>query len=220
MRVILKPVGLVCVMAAFLLLAWLAVRQSAKGKDAGGVPVVDNTMKSANATSAAPPVGADILNGGFEGKYVPAIPFSPEGKVSGVIAAPWADDSSWAPVTVKYSEETEAPHSGKSCQKVEVREVAPGKDARVQFVQEVNLPVDQRHRVSCWIRADRSTEIDIALRQKLWPYTYYGVNKVTINDAWKKIEVSGTPKVAGTTFVMLKISKPVIFWVDDAQVTK
>ncbi|MBC8139563.1 MAG: hypothetical protein H8F28_27095 [Fibrella sp.] len=217
MRVILKPVGVICVVTAFLLLTWLAVRQSSKGKDEGGATIAAKTV---GADKIAPTPGAAILNGGFEDKYAPAVPFSAEGKVTGLIAEPWADDSSWAPVTVNYSQDSERPHAGKSCQKVEVSDVAAGKDARVQFVQEINLPVNQLHRVSCWIRADRTTEIDIALRQKLWPYTYYGVNKVTIGNNWKKIEVSGTPSIGGTTFVMLKISKPVTFWVDDAQVTK
>lgn len=205
---------------AFLVLAWLAVRQapSSKGKQEDRV-TAGTATEAAPLAQPSPVVGADILNGKFEDKYVPAVVFSQEGKVSGMIASPWSDDSSWAPVTVAYSQDSEGAYEGKSCQKVEVTDVSLDKEARVQFVQEVNLAVNQLHRASCWIRSDRTTEIDIALRQKLWPYTYYGVNKVTIGPTWKKIEVSGTPTHEGTTFMMLKISKPVTFWVDEATIT-
>ncbi|MBC7807536.1 MAG: hypothetical protein H7145_15475 [Akkermansiaceae bacterium] len=212
MRVILKPVGLVCVLVAFVALTFLAVRQSrmVDGKK-------EQTVTSAPGTQS---VGADLVNAGFEEKYVPVQPFSQEGVVSGVVAAPWVDDSSWAQVVVDYSQDSDNPHEGKSCQKVVVTEVSTVKEARVQFVQELNLALNKSHRASCWIRADRTTEIDIALRQKPWPYRYYGVNKVKIGNQWKKIEVSGTPSLAGTTFLMLKISKPVTFWVDDAKVSQ
>ncbi len=214
MRVILKPVGLLCVLVAFAVVTWIAVLQSQKIQ--AGI-----TAAQAGVVPAPKPsvVSSTLVNAGFETSFGPVIPYAATGKVSGKVAAPWADDSSWAPVTVEYSQDDQNPHEGKYCQKVVITDVAQ-KDASVQFVQEMNLALDTVYHASCWIRADRPTVIDIMLRQKASPYRSYGVNKVSIGTDWQKIEVSGTPNIPGTSIVMLKISKPVTFWVDDASLTK
>ena len=213
MRVILKPVGILCILVAFAILAWVTIWQRRKIEEQTNreVPV---------PVTQVVPITAQIVNGGFEDDYVLAQPYATVGKVSGLIAAPWHDDSSWAPVTIVYTQESAHPHGGKSCQKVAITEVAAGAEARAQFVQELQLPMNKPQRAVCWIRADRATEIDFALRQKGAPYRYYGVNKVSVGTSWQKIEVTGTPNALGSSFVMLKVSKPVTFWLDDASIAE
>ncbi len=217
MRIILKPVGTVCVLLAFVSLVWLAIFKSGMGQPRKD-QVAYESPKNRDAMALSTVPTDKILNGGFEDNYLPVQPYSTVGKSSGVIAASWLDDSSWAPVTVEYSRDEQDPHGGKSCQKIAVMEVAQGKEARLQFVQELNLRIKTSYKASCWIRADRPTTVDFALRQKMFPYRYYGVCKVSVGRTWQPISVSGTPTVAGSSWVMVKVSKPVTLWVDDATI--
>lgn len=224
MRVILKPAGLALILSAFAVLSWLIVylTQTLRAKEDAGAGVAANAAAAAPAAGVAPPsapraVSSDLTNPGFEADYQDAKPYDTKARLSGQTAAPWYDDSSWAPVTVAYSKDTTGPHSGGACQKVVVGEVAAGDaEARVQFVQALKLAQGKKYRAKVWMRSDRPTEIDLALRQTQWPFRYYGVNKVKVGPEWAEAQVTGTVSDPGDTFVMLKVSKPVTFWVDDA----
>lgn len=63
-------------------------------------------------------------NSGFERPFREAS--ADRATITGSLANWWSDSSSWADVTVNYSEDTNAPHSGTTSQKVEVQTVNSG----------------------------------------------------------------------------------------------
>ena len=74
-----------------------------------------------------------LSNPGFEPPFVSAGQNNP---ISGNVAIDWNDNSSWADVTVTYSEDTDNPHGGTAAQMVDVQAVVSG---AVQLVEPVTV---------------------------------------------------------------------------------
>jgi hypothetical protein len=210
MRVILKPAGIVIVLAVFigLVFAVLAMKRS----------------RSGSGLSAGSSAALEVLqNTGFEGEYLTVVPYDNKAALSGAIASGWQDDSSWARVTVDYSAEANNPHSGTSCQKLEIRSIIRGQSDKERDVVQLNQPLKltkgKTYRAALWVRASEETDVELSLRQKEWPYKYDAAKVEHVGSDWKEISVTGASSVVGDTYVMLKAWKAGTLWVDDASLT-
>jgi len=215
MRIILKPAGAATILVAFFILTVLLFRHNSEGSVRAAV------TPEAGASSAA--AGANVVqNPGFEDGYQPVQPYADKATLSGLTAGVWRDDSSWAHVTADYTQDHSVFHSGASSQRIEVHEVQPtGAIANVvQYVQELKLNKGVRYTASIWARADRPTQVELALRQAKEPFASYGNRIVTINSTWQQIRMEGTVSQDGATFLMVHLFQPTRVWLDDAAVVQ
>ena len=170
---------------------------------------------TASVSLGADPVTVPLQNAGFEIPWPPANPTDPEAKVIGVVAEGWSDNSSWADVQVRYGADTEHPHSGSAAQRVEVEKVASG---AVQFVQKVRLEKDKAYGFSVWMRGRPGSVVGMILR-KVDPATYYADDEAALSPEWKKYTIEGVVDEDTEAFLMLRVTAPMEFSVDDAQLT-
>lgn len=221
MRIILKPAGAALVLLAFGLLVFLLV---SRHEGAAAPAVAANTLAGSPAAPqgpATPAPTADVQNPGFESSYLPIQPYDNKAVLSGEIASPWHDDSSWAHVTVTYAKDTNDPHSGGACQRIAVTDVqrAGNNPNAVQLVQPLALAQGTRYKAALWVRADKPASVEFSLREAAWPYTYYGSRTFTVSKGWQEITTEAPVSKKGDTFLMLKIWQPATIWVDDASIS-
>lgn len=102
-----------------------------------------------------------IGNGSFDGS------FDSKGVASG-----WEDNSSWAPVEVRYSKESPGADGKGSCQKIEV---ASFKGGAVQFVAPLAEPIDRFRKVtvSVQLKGEIASTVEVQIRKRGHPYTTY-----------------------------------------------
>jgi hypothetical protein len=100
------------------------------------------------------------------------------------ISKPWADNSSWADVDVKY-EPSFIPAIGEA-QLISVGRISKG---YVQFIRpNIQLLPNQVYRVKLVIKADQVMQVNVLLRKRGKPYTKYYSKKITINSSLKDFE--------------------------------
>ena len=109
---------------------------------------------------------SQLWNGGFEPPYHQV---GVHNKVSGDVAANWADNSAYAgaDVTVAYSQDTNNPHSGVSSQKISVSSVNSGS---VQLIQILSLLPGATYTMTAWLRGDPATKMNVRLQNYHSPY--------------------------------------------------
>jgi hypothetical protein len=154
---------------------------------------------------------AALVNPGFEGKYVPVN--SSSSTVTGVIAGGWTDNSAYGDVTVNYSRDTRNPHSGSSCQKVDVTAVNSG---AFEFQQRVNVKTGRLYTQGVWLRGQPGTRIELWLQLYELPYTIYQDAPVYLSDEWQFVSVPAHATKDLTLTFKLKTDKPTSFCIDDA----
>lgn len=222
MSVVIKPGGVVLLICIFGIMAFFLLRHDSST----GKPPSTSAASKAPGNAEGPnrekgPSPRVLENTGFKSDYGPIVPYDNKAQLSGTVASPWVDDSSWAHVNVTYSEDKNNPHSGQTCQRIQidsVERVKPEDRDVVQFSQQLALPKGKAYQGTFWLRADKDTEVEVALRQQKWPYHYYGAKVTSVGQEWKKVDVTATIQEEGDTFLMLKVwkSAPLTLWVDDA----
>lgn len=102
-----------------------------------------------------------LANGSFDGS------FDSKGIASG-----WEDNSSWAPVEVRYSKESPGADGKGSCQKIEV---VSFKGGAVQFISPLKEPIERFRKVaiSVQLKGEIASIVEIQLRKKSHPYTTF-----------------------------------------------
>ena len=155
-----------------------------------------------------------LHNADFNGTFEPIVNTG-LATLAGELASNWNDNSEWAPVSVAYSADTVNPHSAPTSQKVQVLAVPSG---QVQFVQSLSLKPGSRYTFSVWLRGATGNSVDVVLRDRPAPFTYYAAQTVALTPIWTKTSVTGVVGDTGQTFVMIAAPNPGTFWVDDAQV--
>ncbi len=154
-----------------------------------------------------------LSNAGLEAPYIPT---EGTGSVSGSIARGWADNSSWADVKVRYTEDDESPHQGSSSQRIDVQSVASG---AVQLVHEMIVAPGRRYTMTAWLRGPAGGSVNLILQNRNSPYTYYGTTRARLSGSWQRFSVSGVVKDAGEVLLMLQAKKPGVFSFDDVGFT-
>lgn len=159
------------------------------------------------ACQASP--AATLRNADFEAK---GRTLDLQGKVSGVVADGWDDNSAWGDVRVRYGlDRSPVAPRGRS-QKIVVER------GFVQFVQAVRLERGTT-RASAWFRADRPTWVTLSLRQVGRPYQTYGSQVQRVGSDWAQITCSATLQSGADAYFMVSMSEPGSVWVDDASVS-
>jgi hypothetical protein len=201
MRFVIKPAGMLAVAAALAGLGYLAFGPMS-GKD-----------KSA---SVSPDVAPTYLNNAdFERVYAPVQTSSAKANISGKIAEGWIDNSEWAALTLRYGDETQNPHGGATCQRIEIGEI---KEGHLQFTQPVALTTGIPYQAKMWVRASEDTDAELSLRRMGGDYKDFAVGRLRIGKEWKPVEAIGAVEEE-RVYLMLRVMKPnITVWVDDASV--
>ena len=224
MRIVLKPAGAAALIMAFVSLAALIVWRSSQNKRADALAeapahtATGTPMPPYPSTIQAPTSENELQNRRFEEGYGPVRWYDNKATLTGTIANHWYDDSSWAKVTVDYAWERREQHTGAVSQKITIHkmESTPTAPAAVQFVQPVRLTAGKKYTAGFWLRADRTTKIEVLLRQAPTPYTPYCSTLATIGTTWQHVLTSGTAGLDPNTYLMLRITTPGTVWIDDA----
>jgi hypothetical protein len=146
-----------------------------------------------------------IRNPGFE-----------EGFSGQGVATGWSDQSSWAPVKVRYSEDRYNPHSGRSAQRIDVTEFKGG---AVQFQTSTALEKGKLHTVSVWLRAKESMQVDVQLRKKGKPYSTYAIRSIKVGAEWQEVRFTEMISTGDADVLFLINLRQVgALWVDDVSV--
>ncbi len=161
---------------------------------------------------------ADLLkNPEITSPFVAVKPSTGIGKISGVIAHGWQDNSDWANVRVRYSEERNTVRSHKSCQRIDVQQVLD--DGRMHFYQPLNgMSAGQGYRVSIWLRESVDVPIEVAVRQLGAPYQDIACATITPGDGWKMVSFHWYATGDAPLGLYIRVTQPVTLWVADASV--
>lgn len=221
MRVILKPAGLFIILGAFVALLWFVIMLNSRIQAGGGSGVTGIGIAAAAATSSAatPPSTGVVVNTSFEGEYAPVILYDTKAVLDGVVAQGWKDDSSWASVQVSYAkDESSEAHSGKSCQRIDIKTVerTTDKPSVVQFNQALQLTPGSRYCGGFYLKANKPMEVEVSFRQVDWPYRYYGAKVVNVGTDWTEASVDARITEMPNVYLMIKTWTPGTLWVDDA----
>jgi hypothetical protein len=139
------------------------------------------------AAQAGTPTPVTLTNPSFEGNYLPV--GDATAQIGGLVANGWQDNSSWANVAVRYSQETNNPHSGTSCQKISVTSVTSG---QVQLVQSFPVVGGSLYTASFWVRGEAGTQVIVEVQQVASPYAAYLDGGATLaSSAWQQVTVQG-----------------------------
>ena len=157
---------------------------------------------------------SQLLNSGFETPYVSAGVNNP---ISGDIAVNWTDNSSWGVPnpTVIYSQDTDNPHGGTSCQKVNVQKAPAG--TAVQLVQALTVIPGQVYTLTAWLRGEAGMVVNLILQNNAAPYNYYANTAATLTGVWQQFTAQGQVNDSGSILLMFQASQGGTFWVDDVQ---
>ena len=130
------------------------------------------------------------------------------------IAREWQDNSGWADVKVKYSEESADAHS-KQSQKIECVDFKSG---AVQFIQSgLRIVKGQNYTVSIWMKGDIDSPAQIQLRKHGAPYTTYFSKSFKVDDTWREYKFSGIAAADDpSALFMVRFTSTGTLWLDDA----
>jgi uncharacterized protein (TIGR03437 family) len=154
-----------------------------------------------------------LSNPGFEPPFVSVGQNNP---ISGNVAIGWNDNSSWADVTVTYSEDTNNPHGGIAAQMVDVQAVTSG---AVQLVEPVTVIPGATYTFSVWLRGQAGMTVNVILQDQNSPYTYWAETPATLSADWQQFSAAGQINDTGSVLLMIQATTPGRFSVDDASFT-
>ncbi len=154
-----------------------------------------------------------FTNPGFEPPFVSTGTDNP---ISGNIALGWYDNSSWANVTVVYSEDTNNPHGGVSAQEVDVKAVESG---AVQLVEGFSVVPGATYTFSAWLRGQAGMTVNLVLQNQNSPYNYYAITPCTLAASWAQCTAGGQINDTGEVLLMVQATASETFSVDDAAFT-
>jgi uncharacterized protein (TIGR03437 family) len=154
-----------------------------------------------------------LSNPGFEPPFVSAGQNNP---ISGNVAIDWNDNSSWADVTVTYSEDTDNPHGGTAAQMVDVQAVVSG---AVQLVEPVTVIPGAAYTFAVWLRGEAGMSVNVILQNQNSPYNYYAETSAQLGGDWQQFAATGQINDTGEVLLMIQATAPGTFSVDDASFT-
>jgi len=193
-------------------------RQRLAAQKAPAVPATRTAP--APAETAAAPAPMRLVNAAFEGAYIP----KPTGggsvdppKVTGVVADGRIDSSDWAGVRVRYAEEMGkgGPHSGKSCQRIDVDSVGFGS---AQVEQAVHVVPGGTYRASLYVRASRPTKAELWLRNPAQPDKAFAMKVCNVGPTWQRLEMEGVIDTGIAVLMLAAKHAGVTRWVDNAAI--
>jgi hypothetical protein len=154
-----------------------------------------------------------LSNPGFEPPFVSVGQDNP---ISGNVAIGWNDNSSWADVTVTYSQDTDNPHGGTAAQMVDVLGVTSG---AVQLVQPITVIPGATYTFAVWLRGQPGMTVNLILQNQNAPYNYYASTPAPLSADWQQFSATGQINDTGSVLLMVQATAPGTFSVDDASFT-
>ncbi|MGC9946080.1 MAG: cellulase family glycosylhydrolase [Bryobacteraceae bacterium] len=154
-----------------------------------------------------------LSNPGFEPPFVSVGQNNP---IAGNVAIGWNDNSSWADVTVAYSEDTANPHGGTAAQMVDVQAVASG---AVQLVEPITVIPGAVYTFAVWLRGQPGMSVNLILQNQNSPYNYYASTPAQLGANWQQFSAAGQINDTGSVLLMIQATAPGTFSVDDASFT-
>ena len=213
MKVVLKPGGVVLVLAAVFGLSFLAIRSYT-------TRAVPRTSLVPTVASASQVAGENrLLNGGFEDDYTvyKKVNLAKGVDIAGAVAKSWADNSGWGSVTSRYEKDDANPHSGRSAQKITLQKVGV---AYTQFVQYLDIPKGTKLEGTIWARSDtplKTGDAGIVLRKEDHPQTAYGETGMLLTTEWQSYTVRATVSDTSKTMFIVYVRRAgVSVWLDEA----
>ena len=123
-------------------------------------------------------------------------------RVKGALPDGWMDDSAWAPVHIEYTQEEE---QGLRYLRMNVRELDSGRGQLACFPVADAPPGRTTYRLTMQVRASNGKGIELGLRQRGKPYTFY----------WRTLEpVPRTWKTLHQEFRAERNDQPMGFWIN------
>ena len=154
-----------------------------------------------------------LSNPGFEPPFVSVGQNNP---ISGNVAVNWNDNSSWADVTVTYSEDTGNPHGGAAAQMVDVQAVRSG---AVQLVEPITVIPGATYTMKVWLRGQPGMQVNVILQNQNQPYNYYSSTPAQLGANWQQFSATGQINDTGAVLLMIQAVAPGTFSVDDVTFT-
>jgi Carbohydrate binding domain/Beta-galactosidase len=167
----------------------------------------------AGITLTAMPAVA-VVNGGFEGNYLPPGCSTGGAIITGQIAEGWSDLTCYtgAGTSINYAKDGVSPHGGASAQRVEVR------SNFAQLVQQARFTTGRKYTAQVWMRARAPMRISLTLRQAPEPFRAYTSATFTVTTQWKEYAIAGLTGTSDGLIIISALSAGTL-WVDDASLT-
>ena len=133
----------------------------------------------------------------------------PKGKagydIRGWLPMGWMDNSSWAPVSVMYSELKDAPSPGVGAVRMEVMKVDK---YQVQLTTGArNYKQGSTYVVTGWVRSPVLTGMWIGFRQDEEPHEFFLGRDLDVDTEWKRFSVEWTPDRDCAAWLLFNVPK-------------
>jgi hypothetical protein len=127
--------------------------------------------------------------------------------IRGWLPKDWVDNSSWAPVSVMYSQLKDPPAAGVGAVRMEIMKV----DAfNVQLTtKEGARPYKQgtTYVLTGWVRSTSLTPVWVGFRQDEEPRGFFTGNDIDVDTEWKRFSFEWTPERDANAWVIFNMQK-------------
>ncbi len=153
-----------------------------------------------------------LLNADFEGSFHPFVKTPGQiARIDGVLADGWKDDS-LSDVSVVYGRDATVVNSGKTSQRIEVRETTKG---TVQFNQNIKLQKGHVYRFQAWLRSMVNAPAMLEVRQKGSPYRSFGRLNPGVSPEWQRSDLYARADEDTDGILNFIPSSSTTYWIDD-----
>ena len=165
----------------------------------------------AGAPSSGGTVPVALVNADFEGQFHPFVKTPGQtAQIAGELADGWKDGS-LSGVSVVYGRDDVIANSGKTSQRIEVREINKGS---VQFNQDVKLQKGHVYRFQAWVRSMVNAPAMIDVRQKGSPCRSFGNLNLGVTPEWQRSVVYARADEDTDGILNFSPSYPTTYWID------
>jgi hypothetical protein len=155
-----------------------------------------------------------IANPGFEGSYV-GVRSSNTATLTGVTAPSWSENSNWATLAVDYARETNNPHSGEACQRIQLKNISYG---AMQLIQRFPATRGRVYQFSVWARGVASgSYVELIFQRNSTPFNTYATRYYLVREGWQKITLTAILTEDTNVAAMIRSTVLTTLWVDDAE---
>lgn len=158
------------------------------------------------ALSAAEPPKSLLPEFGTKGRQI-----EPKGKagydIRGWLPNDWVDNSSWAPVSVMYSELKDVPAPGVGAVRMEVMKVDKYQVQLAPKGRALNYKQGTTYVVTGWVRSPTLTGMWIGFRQDEEPHEFFLGRDLEVDVEWKRFSVEWTPDQDCAAWVLFNVPK-------------
>jgi hypothetical protein len=127
--------------------------------------------------------------------------------IRGWLPKDWIDNSSWAPVSVVYTQLDDAPAADIGAVRVEVTKRHSHHAQMTTKDSARPYKKDTTYVLSGWIRGPEDADVYAGFRENDEPHHYYAGQNLSATAEWKRFTVEWTPEMDTTAWVMFSFHK-------------